>query len=258
MKMDTTTWILLAVLALMLWEMEKKKAAAASGSLSGGYLPGRAGAGGAAGASGLSGLLQQLLGGTGNTQKPSAGISLGASSATSPISVQPTKLKLPAWLLPPANQVSLAPNPPLTSTIASLPPAVWQSPEMDFLGVTPIATIPSDTSNIFLTPDAPPSWDNPVMNTNVTTTFVDDQGNTINIPTDFSGVTDQTYDPTAFSPVDTQTIDTDTLGGIAYLPDTPTTDLPTTIDSGWGDAPGGGLQNDTYTWDTTGGSSYED
>ena len=221
MKMDTTTWILLAVLAIMLWEMEKKKQAAAAGSLSGGYLPGAAGA---AGKSGTSSLLQQLLGGTGNTQKPSAGISAGGS-AGSPASstVQPSKLKLPAWLMPPANQVSLAPNPPLTNTIASIPPPVWNSPEIDFPGVTPIATIPSDTSNIFITPEEPPTWTNPVMNTSTSATFVDDAGNPIDIPTDFSGNNftgaDEIPDPTAFSPVDTQTIDTSTLGNISYLPE---------------------------------------
>ena len=224
MKMDTTTWILLAVLGIMLWEMEKKKTAAAAGSLSGGYYPGAAGAAGAAGKAGTSSLLQQLLGGTGNTTKPSAGISAGGSAGSSPAAAAQNNPLLPNWfkvlINPQGNQVALAQNPPLTSLLASTPPPVYQSPEMDFPGVTPIATIPSDTSNIFITPDEPPTWTNPTMNTSVTSTFVDDSGNPIDIPTNLTNTTDQTPDPTAFSPVDTQTIDTSTLGTIDYLPTT--------------------------------------
>lgn len=216
MKTDTTTWILLAVAALMLWELNKKSTAA-TGSLSGGYLPGTAGAAGAAGKSGSS-LLQQLLGGGGGG-KPSAGISAGGGSGASSNKPATTPMRLPAWLLPPRTPVSLAPNPPLTSMIASVPPPVWENPEMDYPGVTPIATIPSDTSNIFITPDTPPTWENPEINTSTSATFVDDQGNPINIPTDFSSWSDgQISDPTVFNPVDTQTIDTTNLGNISYLP----------------------------------------
>lgn len=221
MKMDTTTWILLAALLFLL--LRKQQQAAAAGSLSGGYLP-AAGAGGAAGAAGKMSLLQQLLNpGAASGSKPSAGIppiSSGAGGLNTP-ALKP--IRLPSWLLPPRSPVALAPSPTLTSLIPSIAPPVWNSPTMNMPG-DPIATIPSDTSGIFLTPEQPPSYTPPTL-TSVTSTVYDPYTGQP-ISTSLGG--DQMGDPTAFSPVDTQTIDTSTLGTISYLPDTPY--VPPTID----------------------------
>jgi hypothetical protein len=234
MKMDTTTWILLAAaLLFLIYELQKKQQAAATGSLSGGYYPGAGGAAGAAGAAGQTSLLQQLLGGTGNTQKPSAGISAGGSAGQSTSTVTPTRV--PAWLLPPRTPVATI-NAPDTALIPSVAPPVWTNPTMPYFPSDTVDTVPSDTSNIFITPEAPPTWENPVMNTNVTST-VFDPNTGLPIP---SSLGDNTYDPTAFSPVDLQTIDTSTLGGIDYLP---------SVDTYGGEGSGGGLNTSDFSYD---------
>jgi hypothetical protein len=236
-KMDTTAWILLgALLLLLVWEWQKKQAAA--GSLAGGYRPATPGT---AGAAGKTSLLQQLLGGTGNTQKPSAAIGAGSgaggSAGRAPTAIAPKN----PWRPPPLTQVPYASS-TLGGSIPSIPPPVYTLPTMNYAG-EPIPTIPSDTSNIFLTPDTPPAYsDYPaaagystgtgVFTDPLTGTPVDVTGGgpilqgvappVYDFPTmDYPGAagagSNQTVDPTAFSPVDLQTIDTSTLGTISYL-----------------------------------------
>ena len=211
MKMDTTSWIMLVVLALILfYEFQKKQqAAAATGSLSGGYLPGAAGAAGKAGAPGSS-LLQQLLGGGGGS-KPSAAITGGSAGQTT--GSKPSPIKLPTWLLPKSNPVATI-STPGTGLIPSIAPPVWQSPAIDVGDLGAIPTIPADTSSIFITPNEPPSYTNPTMSPDWATSSVIDTSSATWILDQQQA--DSTPDSTFFSPVDTQTIDTDTLGGIAY------------------------------------------
>ena len=266
MKMDTTTWILLAILLFLLL---RKQQATQAGSLSGGYYP--SGAAGAAGAAGKTSLLQQLLGGTGNTQKPPAGVSVGGGAGGGGgggSTNVPTPIKLPSWLLPARNPVALQPSPTLTSLIPSIPPDTYTPPWMPYPGDTTVATIPSDTSGLFLMPDEPPSYDQPTMTytgsgTGSTITFLDpttgaDITNTVNPNAGMQAPVgnDQSPDSTFFSPVDTQTIDTSTLGSISYL-DSPTfssTDTSNTSTTQWYDpvsdtltsSSGGGYDNTGY------------
>jgi hypothetical protein len=234
MKLDTTTWVLIiALVLLLLWEQQKKSAAAA-GSLSGGYLPGTAGA---AGAAGKTSFLQQLLGGTGNTQKPPAGISVGGGSGGS--AGRPTSglTAINPWKPPALTKVPYASS-ILGGLIPSNPPPVYNQPTMNYPG-EPIATIPSDTSSIFISPDVPPDYTAyPAAGGQTTSTFSDSEGNILDLTgggailqgtplpvwnapeIDYPGSaglgSNQTPDPTFFSPVDTQTIDTTNLGEIAY------------------------------------------
>lgn len=271
MKMDTTTWILLAALLFLLL---RKQQSAQAGSLSGGYLPGAAGA---AGAAGKTSLLQQLLGLPTQTQKPGSGVSVGGgaggggSTATKPSPLKP--FQLPTFLLPPRTPVALAPSPPLTSLIPSIPPPVYNTPWRPYPGDTTVATIPSDTSGLFLMPDEPPSYDQPTMSytpppssTGSSITFLDpntgaDITNTVNPTGGMQQLpfgTDTTPDSTFFSPVDTQTIDTTNLGEISYL-DSPTGTQwydpasDSLYGGGYGGSPGGGYDTglgDGYSSDS--------
>lgn len=227
--MDTTSWILLAIVFYLLISRKTAKAATSTPYLG----AGASGAAGAAGAPGKS-LLQQILSGP---TKPTAGSGGGGSAGAGSgggggggAKAPSAPLKLPSWMLPARNPVALAPQTPLTSLIPSIPPPTWDYGSHPYPGDTTVATIPSDTSNLFIMPDEPPSYEQPTMTYSptytVTSTVFDTNGNPI--PVDTSGSmgdagtgTVNTYDPTSFSPVDTQTVDTSNLGMIPYLPDTP-------------------------------------
>jgi hypothetical protein len=78
-----------------------------------------------------------------------------------------------------------------------------------------IPTIPSDTSGIFVLPEEPPVYES-------TGSHIVDWGD-LSASDVLAGITvdipgSSNFDPTYFNPVDTQTIDTSTLGSIAYLP----------------------------------------
>jgi hypothetical protein len=280
MKMDTTTWMLLAALLLLLiWEWQKKTGKA-TGSLAGGYYPPGVTPPSQAG---KTSLLQQLLGGTGNTQKPPAGTVAGGvggggggggttakPAPTGPFGRNP-------WKPPGLTQVPTIPS-TLGGLIPSIPPPVYNPPTVVYPG-EPIATIPSDTSNLFITPDTPPEYPSGgyasgysgstgVFTDPETGAPIDVTGGgpilqgvappTYDFPTmDYPGAagtgTTQTTDPTAFSPVDTQTVDTSTLGTIAYQD--PTSNPPYDSSTQWYDPTTGTLG--PLSGDQTSGGGYD-
>jgi hypothetical protein len=213
MKIDTTTWILLAALFLfLLWEWNKKQQAA--GSLSGGYLPGTPGA---AGAAGKTSLLQQLFGPPKQSAGGGGGGGLSAGSAGKPSAATPISKLMAPGPVPPLDTLA-----PYTALIPSVPPPIYNMPGVTYGSGPQLATIPESTDNLFLTPTQPPSYES------TTTQWTDSSGNPIditggdgpilqgtsvpsyNIPAvDYPGIgSDQTY----FSPANDQTINTDQSG----------------------------------------------
>lgn len=238
MKMDTTSWILLlALLFLLLRKSQAQTAATGAGSRVG-LLPG-----GTPATAGKGNLLQQFFQGLTPTKTPAGGgggVSGGGGGGGGGQAPKPSpSTPVISWRPPTRSPMQLLSSPQLTSLIPSQAPPVYNLPTMNYPGFDEMPTIPSDTSGLFVTPSDPMPIISSDLGSGGGYTMYDSSGNVVgsgggllpyepppvlDLPTmNYPGpdTTSSLPDPTYFSPVDTQTIDTSTLGGIAYLPDAP-------------------------------------